>query len=282
MRWGVAGITPQRVAGFTPETAADIAALGFQGVITHFQEGVFAMTDAQCRSIRQTLNAQGIEIVQSTGFRPNLVDPDERVRAAAVRTLREACRVAEQLGSPMVVTGVGTCDPTGDWSYAPHPDNYTTVTEERLIMALREAATGAEAYGRIIALEAHILTTLDSARRIRAIIDAVDSPAVKVNVDIVNMIGNVHDLYHLTDVIDTYFDLLGPHIACGHAKDIRIDKQFVLHLSECCPGDGIMDFATQFRRFNALQPNGYMFVEHLPREVVPHALAHLQQVAASL
>jgi sugar phosphate isomerase/epimerase len=91
--------------------------------------------------------------------------------------------------------------------------------------------------------------------------------------DPINFIRDLETAYDTTALIHELFDGLGPYIAAAHIKDVYVENRHVIHISETIPGDGIFDFDTFFRRFEALLPEGYGFIEHLPESQIPQAQA---------
>jgi sugar phosphate isomerase/epimerase len=65
----------------------------------------------------------------------------------------------------------------------------------------------------------------------------------------------------------------------GHFKDIRISDGLVLHIDEDVPGEGVLDLATALRRWESLNPDGYMLIEHLPEEKIPLAAENTRRIA---
>lgn len=254
---------------------AALAELGIAGVGTHFQGDPATLSPDVLRRARDTFAAHGLAIVQSWGWQQPLVSPDEETRRAAVRTLGHAVRVAADLGAQSVLSGPGSRNPRGAWW--PHPDNHSPAAEDALVRSLRESVGACEAYGVPIALECHVTSTLDSAARVRRVLDRVGSPWIKVSLDPVNFIRDLPALWDTTTLIDELFDTLGPAVAAAHIKDAYVEDRHVVHISETVPGDGCFDFATFFRRFEALLPGGYGLVEHLPESLVPQALAFCKE-----
>jgi sugar phosphate isomerase/epimerase len=281
MRLGVAGgIVPRELAAVTDRVAAKLADLGVTGVGTHFQGDPATLPREDLRRAREVFAAHGIAIVQSWGWQQPLVHPNEALRQAAVRTLGHAVRVAAELGAQSVLSGPGSLNPRGAWW--PHPDNHGAAAEDALVRSLREVASVCEHYGVPIALECHVTSTLDSAVRVRRVLDQVESPWIRVSLDPVNFVKDLPTLWNTTPMLDELFDLLGPDIAAAHVKDVYVEDRLVVHISETVPGDGQLDFATFFRRFEALLPGGYGLVEHLPESLVPQALAFVKQKLGEL
>src|SRR5207253_8267106 len=135
-----------------------------------------------------------------------------------IARLREAIRVAADLGAPTVVCGAGSHNPNG--LYWPHPDNHSPATRDRLVANLREAAKAAEHHGVAIALEPHVATALDTPERAREVIDAVGSPGVRVNLDPVNFVGDLRTLFDADALLDRVFGALVDVAVSGHVKDV--------------------------------------------------------------
>jgi len=275
MRIGVAGaIVPRDLKAVDDRLAAKLAELGLTGVGTHFQGDPATLAREELRRARDVFAAHGIAIVQSWGWQQPLVSADETERKQAARTLGHAVRVAAELGAQAVLSGPGSRNPRGPWN--PHRDNHSASAEDALVRSLREVSSACEQYGVPIALECHVTSTLDSATRVRRVLDRVDSPWIKVSLDPVNFIGDFATLWDTTPLLDELFDTLGPAIAAAHIKDVYAEDRLVVHISETIPGDGVLDFATFFRRFEKLLPGGYGLVEHLPASLVPQAVANVR------
>jgi sugar phosphate isomerase/epimerase len=133
-----------------------------------------------------------------------------------------------------------------------------------------------------LALECHVLTTLDTPERVREIVDAVASPLVRVNLDPVNFVGDLPTLYDSDALVERIFAELGHLAVSGHVKDVYPEDRLVLHLSETIPGDGEFDLRAYLRRFEEHLPDRYLFVEHLPEELVPRAKSILDGLLAEL
>ncbi|MBI3942621.1 MAG: sugar phosphate isomerase/epimerase [Chloroflexi bacterium] len=276
MRLGVSHqIIPKDYRAIDDRFAAKIAQLGFTGVGIHFAGDTDALPKAGLQRVRQIFADHGIRVVQSWGRQEWLCHTDEAIRRESVRTLQQGVREAADLGAMMVGTRPGSMNPRGTWW--PHRDNYTQAVEDALVRSLRETAPICEEVGIPLAFESHVTTVLNSAAAIRRVIERTESPWVKVSLDPVNFVGDFPTLYNMAPMINELFDVLGPYIVAAHLKDVYAEDRHVIHISETVPGDGIFDFDTFFRRFEALLPDGYGIIEHLPESLVPQARAYVGQ-----
>ncbi|MET0772518.1 MAG: TIM barrel protein, partial [Candidatus Limnocylindrales bacterium] len=158
MRLGLAnGPLPPTSDGFTPELADRLQAWGIRALALHLQDAD-ALIAREGRRVREQLADRGIRVWQSTGFAPNLVDPDPDVRREAQARIRRGLAVAEQLGAVMVNTGVGSHHPT--FPYGPHPANHTPAAIATLVENLRVLCGEADDRGLLLSLEPHVQTTI--------------------------------------------------------------------------------------------------------------------------
>ena len=179
----------------------------------------------------------------------------------------------------MIITGCGSHHPS--FFYGPAAENHHPTTRERLVESLRRAAAMAEESGVVLALECHVLTTLDTAEHIREILAAVGSPWVRSNFDPVNLIGDLPTLYANGAAMRRMATLLAPHYAaCAHVKDIAPRPELVLHLDEVPPGTGLLDYDAFFAVCRQLGEGTALVVEHLAAAQVPQALDFVRRTAA--
>ena len=77
-------------------------------------------------------------------------------------------------------------------------------------------------------------------------------------------------------------DKLGPRIVSCHAKDIVLRQDLTVHLDECEPGTGGLDYTTFLRQVDGLDADTPLMLEHLPdQEAYTRAAAHVRAVAAA-
>jgi sugar phosphate isomerase/epimerase len=233
--------------------------------------------------LRERLAGWGLNIVQATGYNPNMIGEDEARRAADLGRLTHAFEVARLLGSPMVLSGCGSYHPTR--GYGPHPRNHSSEARERIVDFLRPAARRAEEHGVVLALECHMITALDTPAHIRAVVDAVGSPALRVNFDPVNLLGSIDAVYASGSEMAAMLTELGSRYHwTAHAKDVLIESRLALHFDETVCGDGLLDWPAYLRCAEQLgtpeQPAAVL-VEHMPAFLAPRGLAFLRAQAAT-
>ncbi len=275
MKLGVAGMLPhwRRI---DREAALRVHSAGFRGASVVIDRPLEADAASVLR-VKQAFDAAGLEVAQANGWYECLVNPDGARRAEGVAGLQALSRWGRLLKAATVYVRPGSLNPGGHWW--PHPLNHSAATFDRLVDSLRRVCPIAQEEGVILAIEGHVLSPLDSAGRVLDLLDAVASPALNFNVDPVNFVGTVRDVYDTRRVLDALFDALGPHTVAAHVKDCMLDNAPVVHIQEVVPGDGMLDLDLFLRHFQACCPDGYMLIEHLPDEKVSRACAGVWRAA---
>jgi sugar phosphate isomerase/epimerase len=281
MRFGMSGcFLPADMDEVTPAICRRVRELGFSGIFTRFRANdPHTTTQAQAHRLRDLLADENLRLYQVTGYWQNLVTPDEDVRRESVRTLQAALRLASWMGARGIDTGPGSLNPDGPWF--PHPDNWTAAARTQLVKSLRECVKTAEDVGVYLSLESHQLVTLQTPEITLEILDTVDSPWVRCDYDSANWI-TLDTVFDTARALNHHFDLLGKHIVSCHAKDIWIENKLALHLQDGCPGKGLMDFKTLFRRMEMLDPDYPVIAEGNSTEELPFVSELFHRTASEL
>ncbi len=275
MKLGVVGLLPPWEQ-ISLADARRVRAAGYHGVSIFFPRPL-ETNPAAVRQLKAILDDAGLEAAQANGWYEVLVHPDPHLRAQGTRGLQALTRIGRLLEAKSVYVRPGSLNAHGPWY--PHPDNYAPPTFDRLVDSLRQAARAAQDEGMLLALEGHVLSPLDSARRMLEVIQAVASPALRFNTDPVNFIGTVRDAYNPGRVVDELFELLGPYTVAAHLKDLAVQDRLVLHIDEVVLGEGTLDYGRFVGQLNRLDPNLYGIIEHVPDEKIPLARAGLLRAA---
>src|SRR4028118_1042916 len=94
------------------------------------------------------------------------------------------------------------------------------------------------------------------------------------------MINSPALFFDNTALLRECFHLLGEHIRCCHAKDIKLGEGVTVHFDEVRPGLGALDYATFLRELNKLDADIPVLLEHLPNaEEYRLAADHIRRVA---
>lgn len=217
-------------------------------------------------------------VIAEVGAWSNPIDPDSAKSAKAIESCRQNLALAEQLGARCCVNIAGSRNPQ-KWD-GPHHANFDDDTFALIVESVRSIVDAVKPRVTEYALETMPWIFPSSPDEYLALIKAIDRPSVAVHLDPVNMINSPARSYRTADFITECFAKLGPHIRSCHAKDIILRENLTVHLDECRPGTGVLDYATYLRELSKLHPDTPLCLEHMSNEDYPVAAAHLHAVAA--
>ena len=217
-------------------------------------------------------------IIGEFGAWSNPIDPDPEKAKAAITLCQQKLAHADKAGCRCCVNIVGSRNPT-KWD-GPHPDNFSDETFEMIVATTREIVDAVAPTRTFYTLETMPWIFPSSPDEYLALLKAIDRPMVGVHLDPVNMINSPERIYRNTDFLKECFAKLGPWIKSCHAKDIILRETLTVHLDECRPGTGALDYVTFLKELSKLDPDTTVFLEHLPAEDYPIAAEYLKKVAA--
>lgn len=188
--------------------------------------------------VRETLAARGLHIAV-LGCYINLADPDDANRRRHLARFKAYLRLARDFGCSLVGTETGSLNI--DFSY--HPDNHGERAYQRVLAAVCELVDEADRFGTTVAIEAVHHYVIHDPKRLRRLIDDVDSPNLQVILDPVNLL-NASNFARQDEILEEAFALLGDHIAVLHAKDAVVSDGA---LRSVPAGQGRLNYPLFFR-----------------------------------
>ncbi len=228
------------------------------------------------RAIREAFHKHDV-LLAEWGVWNNMLDPDPKSRAANIQANIEALAIADEVGVACCVNISGSFSPDR-WD-GPHPKNLSEGAIELTIENVRRILDAVKPKRTIYSLETMPWVIPDSIESYRRLIEAVDHPMFGVHLDPVNMINSPHLFYNNTNFLQECFSTLGDVIVSVHAKDIRLEPKFTVHLQEVRPGLGDLDYKTFLTEMAKLPVDTPFILEHLPQEEYPPAQAYVLAVA---
>ncbi len=267
------------VPGSTPgEKVRAIRGLGLSATDIWFDP---ATSIAQAAEIQRVFADNQVSLSQVSCY-TNLECAPGPIRDRQMAQLRYVISFAGKAGVRCVVSGCGHMNPdVPDDVFSAHPENWTGAAMDRLVESCTEAAAWAAGAGTVFCAESWVLLTLNSPRKMRELVDRVNSPAFGVLFDPVNLM-NLEVYFDNGRMIREAFDLLGDRITAVHAKDTKlIDSAFTFHMSEAIPGDGTLDYDALLRCMDDLaDAETPLHIEHLPDMAeIARARDYIQSVA---
>jgi sugar phosphate isomerase/epimerase len=279
MKIGVAGYLPSDWRAIDVAATRRVIDAGFSGCHIFFNKPLEADPKDVAR-VKQAYDKAGLVVAQTNGWYENLIDANEATRAEGIRGAAALIRIGRQLDSCFVYIRPGSMNPKGHWW--PHPANHLPQTFDRLVDTMKKLCVVAEQEGMLLGIEGHVVSTLDTPQRVRDLLDAVGSPALKFNMDPVNFVGTVRDVQDTSRILNELYDVLGKDMIALHAKDCAIQDAHVVHIVEVVPCTGTLNYELLMRRWVECCPDGYFLIEHLPDDKVLIAREAIAQKAAAL
>ena len=278
MRLGVVGICSD-FRKLNQEEIDAVHKLQFTGISYHFASAdIPQVSTDECTQFRFLLEKAGLDLVQfGITYSECLFDPDPTVRQASIESVNCGMPVAKELGAFHYLFRPGSLNPEGAWTS--HRDNYLPESMERLIETLKPIAENAEQEELTLVMETHAVSIMDSPETCREVVDRVGSERLRIVMDFVNHFQTLRQVYDSEQRLNHIFDVMGPVAPMAHIKDIRVENGLVLHLNEEVPGAGELELGVALKRFDALYPDGYGLIEHLPTEKIPLANTNVRKIA---
>ncbi len=254
------------------EWAAAYRALGYSAAYGPGADLDDVGADAYARAARDA----GL-LIAEVGAWSNPISLDEDERRKALRTCCDRLALAERLGARACVNIAGSRGPRWD---GPHPDNLSSQTFDLIVETVRHIIDTVKPTRTFYTLETMPWIFPDSPDSYLALIRAIDRKAFAVHLDPVNMINCPARAYDTAGFLRECFEKLGPYIRSCHAKDISFSQHLTLHLDECRPGTGLLNYAVFLTEASRLNVDTPVMLEHLKTpEEYAMAAAHLRQVA---
>lgn len=265
MKIGVAGYLPSDWRKIDVAATRRVVEAGFSGGQVFIDRPLEA-NPLDVARVKKAFDDGGLIVAQTNGWYESLINPDDVTRAEGVSGMQALIHIGRQLDTRFVYVRPGSINQRGHWW--PHPDNHLQRTFDCLVTSMKQLSQTAQDEGVILGIEGHVVSTLNTAQRVRDLLDAVGSPALKHNLDPVNFVGTVEDVWDTTQVLNQLFDLLGHDLIAAHAKDCTILDEHVVHIVEVVPCNGTLNYEVLMRRWEESCPEGYFLIEHLSDERV--------------
>lgn len=271
---------PVRLGKTAEERDAFLRKVGVLNVQTVSMATPADWADSDVESARDFLEAHEIRIGEFSAFHKRFASDDLEVYREAQEHYRRQLHHAHILNAHCVGFAI-ICDRAT-------PQMWSEATWHRCIDAVKELVEAAEAAQMDVAAHPHIISPLCSLERYRELLDAVNSPRLKVLMDPVNLTWP-QMVYNTDDLINRIFDELADHIVAVHAKDLALSAVqrngkhlSVVHVDEAVPGTGTLDYHTLLRRLDALDHNVSVHVEHFDQPDTIAGQEYIRYVAREL
>ncbi|MBD3177936.1 MAG: TIM barrel protein [Armatimonadia bacterium] len=232
--------------------------------------------DATAKAYADAAGEAGL-IIAEVGAWSNPISPDEATRSAAMDNCKRQLDLAERIGARCCVNIAGSVAEQWD---GPDNANMTPGTFDLIVASVQEIIDAVSPQRTFYTLECMPYMYPTCADDCESLIRAIDRPQFAVHFDPVNMINSPYRYYGSGAFVTDFVERLGDRIRSCHAKDIIIRPQLTLHLDECGPGEGNLDYPALLTALSKLDADTPLMVEHLQTpEQYDAAIDHIRRMA---
>lgn len=203
-------------------------------------------------------------VICEIGVWNNTLDANAEKREGAILRAIRQLELADYVGANCCVNISGTKSETS-WD-GPHNDNMTERTFDEIVSTTQRIIDAAKPKNTYYTLEPMPYLYPDSADSYLKLIKAIERKSFGAHIDIVNVINSPEKYYNNGTLIREWFDKLLPYIRSCHAKDIILQDELTVHLSECRPGTGNLDYDEFLRCASRLNDTIAIMLEHMTEE----------------
>lgn len=223
---------------------------------------------ACCRSLEQS----GISIAV-LGCYINPVHPDEDIRQSQLNAFKQHLMLAQAFGCPYVGTETGSVNP--DCSHS--DDSYTEAVFSEFLSSVEQLLETARDENSYVAIEPVAWShTIDTAQRMRRVLDEFKTPWLKVIYDPVNLMPRAgfsdeekeHSFYREA------LSLLGPWVVAVHCKDYVMTGG--VKKGDLPAGEGLMDWSYQASLLSEFGIEAPVLLENHQPSILPHTLDYIR------
>lgn len=228
----------------------------------------------------QRAAAEADIVIAEVGAWSNPISPDEAERKEALAKCKKQLDLADRIGARCCVNIAGGRGSRWD---GPDADNFSDETFARIMESVREIIDEVKPTRTYYTLEPMPWIPPDSPDSYLELIKGIDRERFAVHFDPINIITDPRKFYRSGEFLRECFGKLGPQIKSVHAKDMIIDEDFTVHLTECRPGLGQVDYRTFLKEMDKLDPDLPILLEHLPdAEQYRLAAGYVRKVAGEV
>lgn len=247
--------------------------LALAKAIPYIDSSLGKLSPGLANYIGETFHRHHIQIAV-LGCYINPVDPNPDLRRQALARFKEHIRMARDFGCSVVATETGAVN--ADQSFNPDKPNDKMLDE--LIRSIGELVNEAEKFSVMVCIEGVSYHTMSTPKKIRRVLDAIDSPNLQVLYDPVNLTPAEKADSH-EELVKESLDLFGDRIQIIHAKDFIVENG----IKKTVPiGRGVLNWEYCLKAILAQKPYINILVEDNKPDTINESADFLRTLAQRL
>ena len=207
----------------------------------------------------QSAKAHDLTIAE-VGIWRNTLDPDEEARRKAIDYAIGQLALADRIGAKCCVNILGARGKRWD---GPYKENFTRETWELGVRTIREIIDAVNPKNTYFTIESMPWMYPTSPDEYLRLLNDVERDRFAVHMDVFNWMTTPQRYFFNEEFVDECFEKLGKNIKSCHLKDVRLEEEYTVHLTETFTGNGgvnIRHLIETARKYNSEMP---FIIEHL-------------------
>lgn len=242
--------------------------LALKKAIRDFSVSNEALTPGMAMYMRRIFAENQVD-VSVLGCYLNLADPNREQLKKTIDTYKANIQFAAQLGCAMVGTETGAVNEEYRYEEANHSEEALQIFIENC----RGLVEYAEKLGVLFAIEPVYNHIVYDCRRARRVLDAIDSPNLRIIFDPVNIIS-IDNYKNQDEILREAFELLGDEIIAIHSKDFVAEEGKIISKIS---GEGILNYDLLMSLIKTHKPLIHVLLEGTKPENVEAAKAYVAE-----
>lgn len=199
----------------------------------------------------------------------NMIHPDMVKREQLLTRFKEHIRFARDFGCSIVASETGNVNEKMGYTEA----NFTEDAFQKVVNSVKELTDEAEKWGIIVGIEGGINHPIHTPKKMKRLIDEVNSNHLQVIFDPANFMSMVN-YEQQEQVFAESFELFGDRIVAIHAKDFVIEDNWIKMVPV---GKGILQYDLLFEWLKKHKPYIEVLLENTKEPFIDDSMEYLQQ-----
>lgn len=247
--------------------------LALAKAIRDFSVSNEAMTSGMADYMKKVFEQNNVS-VSVLGCYKNLANPDEQQLQKIKESYMHHIRFAKFLECGMVGTETGSVNT--EYKYT--PENHSDAALQLFIENLKPMVEYAEKMGVCIGIEPVYKHIMCDVERTRKVLDAVNSPNLRVILDPINLL-NVENKDRQEKIVEEAFDVLGNEIDAIHIKDFIVKDGSIVY-EKVTVGEGEFNIPHLLGILKARKPLIHVLLEASTSENVKASCEYIRSCYA--
>jgi len=219
--------------------------------------------------IKDTFSKENVQIAV-LGCYINPIHPDIEERTKQLNRFKEHIRFARDFGCSVIGTETGSLKVDDFYKN----ENESEEAFQTLIESLKELVKEAEKFGVIVGIEGGKNEVLTSPKKMKRVLDIIESNNIQVIYDPVNYIS-MENYENQDNMIKEAFELFGDRIVVVHAKDFLVENGLI---KTTAPGKGSLNYELFLKLIKERKPFVNLLLDEVEEKDMEESMKFIRHV----